>query len=77
VAERFEWLEPVSVTPDRLVVRVLQERVPDVNRALVGEGIDVFSVIPKSMNLEDLFLDLIQEGGDADQDSDRASETVA
>jgi len=68
VAERFDWLEVLPSAHDGLVVRVLQERVPELNRALVTAGIDVFSMVPKSMNLEDLFLDLIREGGDAAQD---------
>ncbi|MCL6519672.1 MAG: ABC transporter ATP-binding protein [Armatimonadetes bacterium] len=61
IATRNGEVDVVSCGQDCLVVRVRQKIVPELNRALVTAGIEVFSIIPKKMNLEDLFLDVIQD----------------
>ncbi|MDH7482272.1 MAG: ABC transporter ATP-binding protein [Armatimonadota bacterium] len=61
IAARNGEVDVVSCGQDCLVVRVRQEIIPELNRALVTAGVEVFSIIPKKMNLEDLFLDVIQD----------------
>lgn len=40
--------------------------VAEANRALVQSGIDVYSIVPKTMNLEDLFMKLVGDGEEDD-----------
>ncbi len=47
-------------------VSAVSQQIAEANRALVTEGLDVFSIVPKTMNLEDLFMKLIGEGEHAD-----------
>ncbi len=56
-------LDVVQASTAQVCACVPCERVAEVNRALVGTGIDVSAIVPKSLSLEDLFLELVE--GDA------------
>ncbi|MDI6828644.1 MAG: ABC transporter ATP-binding protein [Armatimonadota bacterium] len=74
VLNQSSQVEIISVSNDSLIVRTHHKYVPELNRALVASGIDVFSIIPQRVSLEDFFLDIIRSDGNADQNSDRANE---
>jgi len=60
VVRHFEWAEITAVNTSRMEVQVAHQRIPDLNRSLVNEGIGVFSITPKTVNLEELFFDIIR-----------------
>lgn len=58
----LDWVQVMSADDRRMVISAPSERVGEANKALVMAGIDVSAMVPKTMNLEDLFLKLIEEG---------------
>jgi ABC-type multidrug transport system ATPase subunit len=63
---QVDSMKVLSCDAGLVSVNAAPQQIADANRALVGEGLDVFAIVPKSMNLEDLFIELIGEDGDAD-----------
>ena len=57
----LDWVQVMNSDGDRMMVSVPSERVSEANKALVTAGIDVSAIVPKTMNLEDLFLRIIEE----------------
>ena len=64
--EALDFAEVLGSGAGCVTVRGPAGRVSEVNRALVTAGVDVAAVIPKTMTLEDLFLELVEEGEHAD-----------
>lgn len=46
-----------------IIVRAPMELVPEMNRGLVAAGVAVYSIVPKTRTLEDLFLEVVGENG--------------
>jgi ABC-2 type transport system ATP-binding protein len=63
---RLDSMKIIECSPGLVSVSAVTQQIADANRALVAEGLDVFSIVPKTMNLEDLFMKLIGEGEHAD-----------
>ena len=66
VLSGLDWVQVMSKDGNRIEISTPSDRISEVNRALVMAGIDVSAIVPKTMNLEDLFLKLIEEGESAD-----------
>ena len=64
--EALDFAEVLGSGAGRVTVRVPAGQISEANRALVTAGVDVAAVIPKTMTLEDLFLELVEEGEHAD-----------
>jgi len=62
----LDWVQIMSVDDNRMVISTPSDRICEANKALVLAGVDVSAMIPKTMNLEDLFLKLITEEEGAD-----------
>ncbi|MEA3009227.1 MAG: hypothetical protein QOJ91_919 [Sphingomonadales bacterium] len=56
---------PVERDGDALVVRATRAEAPEVVRRLVGAGADLFRLSPEQRNLEEVFLSITREPGDA------------
>jgi ABC-2 type transport system ATP-binding protein len=56
---------PVERDGDALVVRATRAEAPEVVRRLVGAGADLFGLMPEQRNLEEVFLSITRESGDA------------
>lgn len=63
---RLDMVKVLDCEPGRVSVNAVTQQIADANRALVADGVDVFSIVPKTTNLEDLFMKLIGEGEHAD-----------
>ena len=63
---RLDSLKVLSCEDGRVAVQSPAELISEANKALVTEGLAVSAIVPKMMNLEDLFLKLVQEGERAD-----------
>ena len=66
-ARKVDSIEVLDYAQDHMLVRTPNETVPEINRTLVGAGVDVFAITPKAETLEDFFLELTREGESADQ----------
>lgn len=62
----LDWIQVMSADDNRMTISAPSDRVGEVNKMLVMAGVDVSAMIPKTMNLEDLFLKLIEGGESAD-----------
>jgi ABC-type multidrug transport system ATPase subunit len=65
VLRQIDWVEILPSEAGSIVVRVAPRLVPEVNRALVAADVNVHAIMPRSASLEDLFLELVEEGQDA------------
>ena len=63
---RLDSLKVLRCEDGRVAVQSPAEFISEANRALVMGGLAVSAIVPKMMNLEDLFLKLVQEGNGAD-----------
>ena len=63
---RLDSIKIIECAPGLVSISAVTQQIAEANRALVTEGLDVFSIVPKTMNLEDLFMKLIGEGEHAD-----------
>ncbi|UTL73191.1 ABC transporter ATP-binding protein [Bacillus halotolerans] len=56
----LDWLTGNGYRPERkdgsIVVDIAKENIPDLNRSLVGQGLNVFSIMPYTQSLEDEFI---------------------
>ena len=62
--ERLEGVSGVATQGDRLVVDVDVRRAGEINRALVQSGIDVTELAEHQPGLEEIFLEITQDGDD-------------
>ena len=66
VLEGLDWVKIMPSADDNIIpICAPAGRIPEANRALVVSGVDVSAIIPKKQSLEDLFLDLVEEGENA------------
>ena len=64
VAGLAQWGRDVRADGDRLHLVVDDDKVlPDIARWLVGQGVDVYSLIPQHMSLEEMFLQIVGTDG--------------
>ncbi|HEX2980661.1 MAG TPA: ABC transporter ATP-binding protein, partial [Anaerolineaceae bacterium] len=58
------WGHNVRLDNDRILLTVAQEQaIPEINRFLTGQGIDVFAIVPSVVSLESLFMEVIGDDG--------------
>lgn len=61
----MDWVELLPTNAlGKIAARTPADRIGEINRTLIEAGVDVSGIVPRSMNLEELFLKLIEEGGD-------------
>lgn len=60
-----KWGQDVREDGDNIVMSVSEEQaLPEINRALVAQGVDVYSIVPQRLSLEDLFIQVVgMDGG--------------
>jgi ABC-2 type transport system ATP-binding protein len=59
-----QWGENVRVDGENILLSVQDEsHLPEINRYLVGLGIDVYSIVPQRLSLEDLFIQVVGTDG--------------
>ncbi|MBE0697960.1 MAG: ABC transporter ATP-binding protein [Anaerolineaceae bacterium] len=59
-----EWGRDVRVECDLIILSVNDETaLPEINRSLVGRGVDVYSLVPQRLSLEDLFIQVVGTDG--------------
>jgi ABC-2 type transport system ATP-binding protein len=59
-----QWGRDVRTEGDLILLSVTDEAaLPEINRALVGRGVDVFSIVPQRLSLEDLFIQVVGTDG--------------
>jgi ABC-2 type transport system ATP-binding protein len=64
VASLSQWGRDVRVEGDLILLSVEDESaLPQINRALVERGIDVYSIVPQRLSLEDLFIQVVGTDG--------------
>jgi ABC-2 type transport system ATP-binding protein len=65
VAGLSRWSQNVRADGDHLTITLSGEaQMPEINRYLVENGVDVFAIRPKQLSLEDLFIQIVgTEGG--------------
>jgi ABC-2 type transport system ATP-binding protein len=58
------WAEELSTQNGRLMLKVKSEAVlPEINRYLVSNGVDVSEITPKHPTLEELFIETVGKDG--------------
>ena len=65
VLRGLEGVKEVNVTPEGLEVVAGTDRGADLNRALVGAGLYASAIVPRQSSLEDVFLELTENGNAA------------
>jgi len=64
VAGLGRWSENVRADGDRLTMTLIGEQeLPEINRYLVAMGVDVYSLKPNQLSLEDLFIKIVGTDG--------------
>jgi ABC-2 type transport system ATP-binding protein len=64
LAALAEWGRDVRTEGELIILSVTDEAaLPEINRALVGRGIDVYSMVPQRLSLEDLFIQVVGTDG--------------
>jgi ABC-2 type transport system ATP-binding protein len=59
-----QWGQDVRCEGDLIICSITDEAaLPEINRALVGRGIDVYAIIPQRLSLEDLFIQVVGTDG--------------
>jgi ABC-2 type transport system ATP-binding protein len=59
-----QWGRDVRVEGELILLSVTDDAVlPEINRALVGRGVDVYSLVPQRLSLEDLFIQVVGTDG--------------
>jgi ABC-2 type transport system ATP-binding protein len=59
-----QWGEDVRADGETLTLVVRSERaLPEINRYLVGQGVEVYALTPQRLSLEDLFIETIGKEG--------------
>jgi ABC-2 type transport system ATP-binding protein len=58
------WSHNVRQDGDRISLTLPGEaQIPEINRYLVGQGVDVFALRPQRVSLEDLFIEIVGVDG--------------
>jgi ABC-2 type transport system ATP-binding protein len=64
IANLSTWAKDISYNDGSLSLKVEDEAVlPEINRYLVAQGVDVFEITPKHPSLEELFIDTVGKDG--------------
>jgi hypothetical protein len=65
VLERLaQWGQDVRADGDNILLSIKEEKVlPEINRCLVEQGVDVYSIVPQRLSLEDLFIQVVGTDG--------------
>ncbi|HEX9019313.1 MAG TPA: ABC transporter ATP-binding protein [Anaerolineaceae bacterium] len=64
LSDLAQWGQDVRADGDNILLSVRDEAaLPAINRFLVGRGVDVFSIIPQRLSLEDLFIQVVGTDG--------------
>lgn len=59
-----QWGQDVRADGDTILLSLSDEAaLPDINRSLVSQGIDVYSIVPQRLSLEDLFIQVVGTDG--------------
>lgn len=59
-----QWGRDVRLEGDLIIMSVdNEEALPQINRALVSQGVDVYSIVPQRLSLEDLFIQIVGTDG--------------
>jgi hypothetical protein len=58
------WSQNVRLDGDHLSLTLLGESdIPEINRYLVEQGVEVYAITPKQVSLEDLFIEIVGTDG--------------
>ena len=64
IAGLSDWSNNIRVDDDLLTMTVVSRSVlPEINRFLVEQGVDVFAIRPEQISLEDLFIEIVGTDG--------------
>ncbi len=64
LTELASWSNNVRIDDDLLTMTVVSQNVlPEINRFLVEQGVDVFAIRPEQISLEDLFIEIVGTDG--------------
>lgn len=64
LADLGKWGQDVRADGENIVMSVIDEQsLPEINRALVSQGVDVYSIVPQRLSLEDLFIQVVGTDG--------------
>lgn len=64
VAEMGRWGRDIQANGDKVTLTVNEEAaIPEINRYLVAQGVDVFSISPSRLSLEDVFIETVGKDG--------------
>ncbi len=64
LASLAQWSQDVHAEDEMIHLSVNDESaLPEINRALVGHGVDVFSIVPQHLSLEELFIQIVGTDG--------------
>ena len=64
LASLAQWGQDVRADGDNILLSIKEESVlPEINRCLVQQGIDVYSIVPQRLSLEDLFIQVVGTDG--------------
>jgi ABC-2 type transport system ATP-binding protein len=64
VSEMVHWGSDIQVTDEQLTLTVHNETsIPEINRYLVAQGVNVFSISPSRISLEDVFIETVGKDG--------------
>lgn len=59
-----QWGRDVRIDGENIVMVVSEETaLPEINRCLVNQGVDVYAIIPQRLSLEDLFVQIVGTDG--------------
>jgi len=59
-----KWGQDVRVEGESILLSVKDETaLPEINRCLVEEGVDVYAIVPQRLSLEDLFIQVVGTDG--------------
>lgn len=58
------WSQNIRLDGDHLSLTLLRESdIPEINRYLVEQGVEVYAITPKQVSLEDLFIEIVGTDG--------------
>jgi ABC-2 type transport system ATP-binding protein len=59
-----QWGQDVRTDGDNILLSVKEDTaLPEINRCLVEQGVDVYSIVPQRLSLEDLFIQVVGTDG--------------
>ena len=64
VAKLTHWGSDIQLTGEQLTLTVHhEESIPEINRFLVAQGVNVFAISPSRISLEDIFIETVGKDG--------------